>query len=184
MVVMLQGLICHFRSGRRPRDGMTLPRGSIPPVAGRLLLWQASRLGENAMRRLNLLFVSVVIAASGPALAVPQGEAEQAYAQRDYATAFKIWLPLAEQGSARAARNIAGMYERGEWVAQDSAMAGEWYRKAAEFNANDVAMASPGQSPSAYNPAQAVQASAPPPVTLTQPVAARPVVYAPVYYPP
>src|SRR4249919_3132267 len=36
--------------------------------------------------------------------------AEAAYARGDYATAFKIWLPLAEQGSAQAQLNVARMY--------------------------------------------------------------------------
>ena len=44
----------------------------------------------------------------------------------DYKTAFTLWLPLAEQGSALAQTNIAGMYERGDWVAKDPAMAAEW----------------------------------------------------------
>jgi len=85
--------------------------------------------GEAAMRRLALILTLSAIAAT-PAFAVPQPEAEQAYQRGDYATAFKLWLPLAEAGSARAQENIARMYERGEWVAQDPAMAGEWYTRA------------------------------------------------------
>ena len=75
--------------------------------------------GEAAMRRLALFLVLSVVAAA-PALAVPQPEAELAYARGDYATAFRLWLPLAEAGSAWAQENVARMYERGEWVAQDS----------------------------------------------------------------
>ena len=95
------------------------------------------------MRWLTLFIISLAVAVTGPALAVPQPDAEAAYARGDYATAFKLWLPLAEQGSARAQTNIARMYERGEWVAQDQAMADEWYRRAAEQGARDAAMPTP-----------------------------------------
>ena len=95
------------------------------------------------MRWLTLLIVSLAVAVTGPALAMPLPDAEAAYAHGDYATAFKLWLPLAEQGSARAQLNIARMYERGEWVAQDRAMADEWYRRAAEQGARDAAMPTP-----------------------------------------
>src|SRR5262249_24466407 len=71
---------------------------------------------------------------------VPNAEAEQAYARGDYATAFKIWFALAEQGSPQAQRNIAGMYERGEWVVQDSQAAREWYDRAAAQSGRDAAM--------------------------------------------
>ena len=98
--------------------------------------------GEAAMRRLALILTLSAIAAT-PAFAVPQPEAEQAYQRGDYATAFKLWLPLAEQGSPQAQRNIAHMYERGEWVAQDPAMADEWYRRAAQQSAVDAAMPGP-----------------------------------------
>ena len=95
------------------------------------------------MRRLTLLIAAIVVATTGTARAVPQPEAEEAYARGDYATAFKIWLPLAMQGSAWAQMNIARMYERGEWVAKDQATADEWYRRAAEQRAQDAAMPAP-----------------------------------------
>ena len=92
------------------------------------------------MRWLSLLIASIAIVLSGTAFALPQPDAEAAYARGDYATAFKIWLPLAEQGSAQAQLNVARMYERGEWVAQDKRAAAEWYGKAAEQGARDAAM--------------------------------------------
>jgi hypothetical protein len=91
------------------------------------------------MRWLGLLILSIGIVLSGTAFALPQPDAEAAYARGDYATAFKIWLPLAEQGSAQAQRNVARMYERGEWVAQDKQTAMEWYRKANEQGGRDAA---------------------------------------------
>jgi hypothetical protein len=149
--------------------------------------------GEAAMRWLTLLIVSIAVAATGPARAVPQPEAEAAYARGDYVTAFKLWLPLAEQGSARAQFNIARMYERGEWVARDQAMAVEWYRRAAEQGARDAAMPTPqiDRTVTAVQtvPTQAVQSPPPqqvsPPVqtTYTPPPTAASAYRAPVSYP-
>jgi hypothetical protein len=42
------------------------------------------------------------------------------------------------------------MYERGEWVAQDQAMANEWYQRAAMQSAQDAAM--PGPVPQQVSP--------------------------------
>ena len=56
----------------------------------------------------------------------------ESYNKRDYQTAFKLLLPLAEQGNATAQYNLGQMYRRGEGVKQDDAEAVKWYRKAAE----------------------------------------------------
>ena len=55
-----------------------------------------------------------------------------AYEQSDYQTAFKLWLPLAEQGDAKAQFNLGVMYDDGLGVKQDDFEAVKWYRKAAE----------------------------------------------------
>src|SRR5437899_7720876 len=131
-----------------------------------------------------VLFLALSVVATTQALAVPQAEAEQAYQRGDYATAFKLWLPLAEAGSPRAQENVARMYERGQWVAQDPAMAGEWYRRAAEQRAQDAAM----PVPAAVQAAQQINPPLQPPVQnsytpLAAPApAARPVSY-PASYP-
>ena len=123
------------------------------------------------MRWLSLLIAAIAIVLSGTAFALPQPDAEAAYARGDYATAFKIWLPLAEQGSAQAQLNVARMYERGEWVAQDKRAAMEWYDKAAAQNGRDAATAG------APNVASAVPGTIPPamPSSATYPQ--------PIYYP-
>ena len=60
-----------------------------------------------------------------------------AYQQSDYQTAFKLWLPLAEQGEANVQFNLGVMYANGQGVKQDDVEAVKWYRKAAEQgNAN------------------------------------------------
>ena len=68
-----------------------------------------------------------------------------AYKQSDYQTAFKLWLPLAEQGNASAQFSLGVMYNNGQGVKQDDVEAVKWYRKAAkqgdasaQFNLGDM----------------------------------------------
>ena len=55
-----------------------------------------------------------------------------AYEQSNYQTAFKLWLPLAEQGDANVQFNLGVMYAEGQGVKQDDFEAVKWYRQAAE----------------------------------------------------
>ena len=50
----------------------------------------------------------------------------------DYQIAFKLWLPLAEQGNATTQFNVGLMYAEGQGVKQDDVEGVKWYRKAAE----------------------------------------------------
>ncbi|HHF3821858.1 TPA: tetratricopeptide repeat protein, partial [Haemophilus influenzae] len=50
----------------------------------------------------------------------------------DYQTAFKLWLPLAEQGNASIQFNLGLMYKKGQGIKQDDFEAVKWFRKAAE----------------------------------------------------
>ena len=50
----------------------------------------------------------------------------------DYATAVRLWRPLAEQGDARAQFNLGLSYANGWGVPLDYAQAVKWYRKAAD----------------------------------------------------
>lgn len=52
--------------------------------------------------------------------------------RREYAEAFRIWLPLAQQGNMAAAFNVGAMLQEGLGVEQDSAQAAAWYRRVAE----------------------------------------------------
>jgi TPR repeat protein len=49
----------------------------------------------------------------------------------DYATALKLWTPLAEQGDVEAQNNLGTMYANGQGVPQDYATAANWYGRAA-----------------------------------------------------
>jgi TPR repeat protein len=55
-----------------------------------------------------------------------------AYNRGDYATARRLWLPLAEGGNADAQTMLGIIYEGGHGVSQDYAAAVTWYRRAAD----------------------------------------------------
>ena len=50
-----------------------------------------------------------------------------AYLKQDYKTAHRLWLPLAEQGDAKAQYNLGLMYEDGLGVPQDYVSAHMWW---------------------------------------------------------
>ena len=50
----------------------------------------------------------------------------------NYATALKVWLPLAEQGDPAAQTYVGEIYEQGLGIQPDPAAAATWYRKAAD----------------------------------------------------
>jgi TPR repeat protein/uncharacterized protein YecT (DUF1311 family) len=55
-----------------------------------------------------------------------------AFKRGDYATALRLWNPLAEQGHALAQFNIGVMYSTGTGVPEDDSEAVYWLRKAAD----------------------------------------------------
>ena len=57
--------------------------------------------------------------------------AADAYEREDYKTAYKLFLPLAEQGDAFAQYNLGLMYDQGLGVPQDYKEAFKWYRLSA-----------------------------------------------------
>ena len=58
--------------------------------------------------------------------------AADAFEREDYETAYKLILPLAEQGDAYAQFNLGLMYGNGLGVPQDYKEAEKWYRLSAE----------------------------------------------------
>ncbi len=77
----------------------------------------------------GLLALSLSLTA---ALPVRADEALEAYSRGDYAAAFRIWLPLAEQHNADAQYALAVLFTKGEGVPKDAAQAAMWFRKAAD----------------------------------------------------
>jgi hypothetical protein len=58
----------------------------------------------------------------------------EAFQRKDYATAFRICWSLAQHGNDSAQYVIGKLYETGNGIAQDSAEAVRWYRRAADQN--------------------------------------------------
>ena len=52
-----------------------------------------------------------------------------AYQKQDYKTAHKLWLPLAEQGHAKAQYNLGVMYDKGQGVPPCEPTGGEYVRR-------------------------------------------------------
>lgn len=69
---------------------------------------------------------------AGTAFAGAIEEGKSAYDNGNYKKAFRIFKPLAEQGSTIPQYNLGLMYYNGRGVPQDYSKAVEWYRKAAE----------------------------------------------------
>ena len=57
-------------------------------------------------------------------------QAVESYNKHDYQKAFKLWLPLAEQGDVAAQNNLGVMYSNGQGVKRNLSEAKEWFRKA------------------------------------------------------
>ena len=69
----------------------------------------------------------------------PLDEGEAAYDRGDYATAVRLWRPLAEQGYAAAQSNLGVMYAKGQGVSQGYVQAHMWFNLAASrFSASEA----------------------------------------------
>jgi TPR repeat protein len=85
------------------------------------------------MRRLALLIAVALLVA--PARADEESDFRRglsAYNTGDYATAYQLWLPLAEKSEPRAEAGVGFMLFRGLGVALDDAAAAKWLTRAAE----------------------------------------------------
>jgi len=84
------------------------------------------------LRREWILIAALALGFSGSVFAAPMEDGQAAYDSGDYATALRLWRPLAAQGVARAQNNLGVMYENGKGVPLDINEALKWYRLAAE----------------------------------------------------
>ena len=82
--------------------------------------------------RALLRAVALFLALTGAALAGPFEDAVEASNRGDYATALRLFRPLAEQGGVAAQYNLGIMYANGRGVPQDYGEAVRWWRRAAE----------------------------------------------------
>jgi len=84
---------------------------------------------------LVVLALASPLSMAGGAVAGPFEDAQAAHGRSDYATALRLWRPLADQGNAGAQYALGFMYDRGQGVPQNSAEAAKWWRlAAAQYN--------------------------------------------------
>ena len=79
-----------------------------------------------------LLVLTLAASLASAAVAGPYEDGPAAYIKGDYATALKLYRPLADQGYAEAQFMLGLMYHGGQGVPQDYAQAVSWFRKAAD----------------------------------------------------
>jgi uncharacterized protein len=79
-----------------------------------------------------LLSLTFLFLFSGSVFGGDYQDATDAYKRKDYETAYKLFLPLAEQGNTQAQSNLGLMYDKGQGVPQDDKEAVKWYRLSAE----------------------------------------------------
>jgi TPR repeat protein len=80
---------------------------------------------------LGTLIIGLLLTSGGNLSAGPLEDGIAAYQRGDFATALRLFQPLAEQGDASAQSNLGVMYEQGRGVAQNYREAMRWFRLAA-----------------------------------------------------
>jgi hypothetical protein len=84
------------------------------------------------LHRATLTASLMLVAIAGAAVAGPLEDGEAAYQREDYATAYRLLGPLADQGNAEAQDRLGTMYVVGEGVPKNNSEAVKWYRRAAD----------------------------------------------------
>jgi TPR repeat protein len=142
----------HLRAPTPPPNANVESAGRQSEVKrGRLryMLWGSVLVrATKALAMLKSILAGVVLslmltggAAAGPfeeGAAGPFEEGAAALKRGDYATALRLWRPLAEQGDALVQSLLGIMYAEGQGVPQDYAEAVKWYRLAAEQGDGDA----------------------------------------------
>ena len=81
----------------------------------------------------GLLTLLISTSLAFPAFGGQFEDAVFAYERGDYAKAYRLFKPLAEQGVPAAQYNLGVMYSKGQGVPQDYFEAAKWYSIAAEL---------------------------------------------------
>ena len=74
-----------------------------------------------------LAAIALILSLAAPAVADPYEDASAAYIKGDYATALRLWRPLADQGVNGAQYGLGLMYDKGRGVSQDFVYAHMWF---------------------------------------------------------
>ena len=87
-------------------------------------------MGRRLPTRITAALLLLVLAGAGPA-PTDAGEAQQAYAAGRYDVARRLWTARAEAGDPTAQLNLGTLYDLGQGIPRDPAVAYSWYRRAA-----------------------------------------------------
>ncbi len=82
--------------------------------------------------------VLMMLGVAAPVAAESLEGAVAAYRRADYATALRLYRPMAEEGLAIAQFNVGLMYDLGQGVPQNHPEAVKWYRLAADQGRTDA----------------------------------------------
>jgi hypothetical protein len=106
----------------------------FPPALDDSVRESESEVVLPMLRRVLAVWL-MVLTVAGTAVAGSFEDALSAQQHGDYATAMRLYKPLADKGDASAQYNLGTMYEAGQGVTQDYGEAAKWYRKAADQGA-------------------------------------------------
>jgi|SRR4051812_14406702 TPR repeat protein len=79
------------------------------------------------MRMLLSAALLLMLAVPRPLMADPVADGTAAYHRKDYATAHRLWRPLAERGNAGAQSNLGVLYATGRGVPKNKELAYMWF---------------------------------------------------------
>lgn len=80
----------------------------------------------------SMLLAIFMVLWTHPAISSDFKTGQAAYENKDFATALKIWTPLANSGDAAAQLAISNMYTNAQGVPKDNVMAAKWLKLSAE----------------------------------------------------
>jgi len=86
----------------------------------------------NATFKAAVAALILAVAFARSVAAGPLEDALDAAERSDYATAIRLWRPLADKGEVDAQYNLGVVYDKGQGVTRDYAVAVSWFRKAAD----------------------------------------------------
>lgn len=89
------------------------------------------RPASRTLLALGVLLSSLAAPCAQADVAKDFDAAAKAHRRGEYATAMRLWKPLAEKGLVNAQFNLAQMYRYGDGIGADSGEALKWYRRAA-----------------------------------------------------
>src|SRR5438094_974547 len=109
----------------------SVPRAAVRSRPARL----RTRQTVTHMVKIALMALGLAADTAGLAFAGPLEDAKAAFDGGDYAAAFGLWQPLADQGSADAQDGLGRLFFSGRGVAEDDVAAVQWLSRAANQGA-------------------------------------------------